>query len=230
MKVVRGACSSGLLALLLVCEGCGNNYRPVATPITPNPPNPAFIKAMFVISDNGPQNSGTSSQIDVSGDTISGVVKTGIGSVHALLTPDMNEVYVANRFEDTISEFQPGAPTSSNLNPVTTITLPPGSAPIFVTTTQNDRVYAANFGTGTVAAISTALNAVTQIIPLSLSVPKPEPVALAETPNGSKLYVANQASAAALGSVSSINPSDNSLNAPVSNSWSSPVWVVSRSD
>jgi DNA-binding beta-propeller fold protein YncE len=230
MTLVRAAGSVGLLALLLICGGCGQTYRPVATPIVPNQPNPSFHNAVFVISDNGPQNPGTSSQIDVSGDTTIGVVKTGVSPVHAVLTPDLTKVYVANEFENTISEFPPGSPTSTNLNPVTTISLPAGSAPVFVATTQNDTVFVANSGTGTVAAISTTLNAIRHIIPLNPAGPTPEPVALAETPNGSKLYVANQASGTTLGSVSSINPLDNSLNASVSNSWSSPVWVVSRSD
>lgn len=230
MTLVRAAGSVGVFALLLICGACGNTYRPVATPIVPNAPNPAFSKMLFVISDNGPQNPGTSSQIDVSGDTNVGVVKTGVSPVYAVLTPDSSRVYVANRFEDTISEFPPGSPTSIDLSPVTTIGLPAGSMPVFVATTQNDTVYVANSGTGTVAAISTALNAITHIIPLNPTGPAPEPVALAETPSGSKLYVANQARGTTPGSVSSINPLDNSLNAPVSNSWSSPVWVVSRSD
>jgi len=230
MTLVRAAGSVGLLGLVFIFAGCGNTYRPVATPIIPNQPNPAFTKVLFVISDNGPQNPGTSSQVDVSGDTTVGVVKTGVNPVHAVLTPDLSRVYVANEFENTISEFPPGSPTSTNLTPVTTIGLPAGSAPVFVATTQNDAVYVANSGTGTVAAVSTALNAVTHIIPLSQTGPTPEPVALAETPNGSKLYVANQAKGATPGSVSSINPLDNSLNAPVSSSWLSPVWVVARSD
>jgi DNA-binding beta-propeller fold protein YncE len=226
MTLVRAAGSTGLVMLLLICLGCGNTYRPVAVPIIPNPPNPGFSKAVFVISDNGPQNPGTSSQIDVSGDTTLGVVKTGVGSVHATLTADQSKIYVANELDDTISEFPPGSPNTSNPNPVTTISLPQGSKPVFVTTSQNNAVYAANFGTGTVAAISTSLNAVIQIIQLSQA---GQPVAMAETPDGNKLYVANQGNGGA-GSVASINPTDNSVNAPVANSWSSPVWVVSRSD
>jgi DNA-binding beta-propeller fold protein YncE len=233
MTLVRTAGSAGLLILLLLCAGCGNTYRPVAVPITPNPPNPGFTKAAFVLGNNGAQNSGTSSQIDVSGDTTLGVVKTGVGPVHAALTPDDARVYVANELDDTIADFTPGSPNASNLNPVTTISLPAGSKPVFVTTTQNNAVYAANLGTGTVAVISPTFSAVTHIIPLSQIVPNPDiqPVAMVETPNGTKLYVANQGNGTTTtGSVSSINPADNSVNAPVANAWSTPVWVVSRSD
>ncbi|MGH9511745.1 MAG: YncE family protein [Terriglobales bacterium] len=231
MNLSKVARFGGALLLLFICAACGDVYRPVATPIVPSPPNPAFSKAVFVISENGPQNPGSSSQIDVSGDTTLGVVRTGVAPVHAVLTPDSTKVYVANEFEDTLSEFQPGTPNSINLAPVTTVSLPAGSHPIFVATAQNDKVFSANFGTGTVAAISTSQNVATQIIPLSQTVPNPiQPVAMAETPNGAKLYVANQQNGATAGSVSSINPTDNSINPPVANSWSSPVWVAARSD
>jgi len=223
--------SAAAFLSFLLCVACGQNYRPVAVPIIPNPPNPAFGKAAFVLNVNGPQNPGTSSQIDVSGDTSLAVAKTGVGPSYAMLTPDLSKVYVANQLEDTISEFPPNTPNSTNLNPVSTISLPLGSAPVFLTSTQNSVVFSANFGSGTVAAISTAANAVTQIIPLSPATPNVvQPVAMAETPNASKLYVANQANGSTAGSVSSINPGDNSLNPPVANSWISPAWVVARSD
>lgn len=233
MILVRVLFSAVVSALLLICLACGDTYRPVAYPITPSPPNPGFAKAAFVISDNGPLNPGSSSQIDVSGDSTLGVVRTGVGPVYAMLTPDVSKIYVANEFEDTISEFAPGSPNPSNLNPVTTISLPAGSNPIFVTTAQNTSVYAADFGTGTVAAISTNFNAITQIIPLSSTVPGAniQPVAMAETADGTKLYVANQGNGTSVsGSVTSINPVDNSMNANIANAWSKPVWVVSRSD
>lgn len=232
MKLVCIARSAGAFLLFLICAGCGDTYRPVATPIVPSSPNPAFSKAVFVISDNGPQNPGSSIQIDVSGDTTLGEVKTGVQPVHAVLTPDGTKIYIANKEESTLSEYQPGTPNANNLQPVTTISLPAGSRPVFVATTQNDTVFSANFGTGTVAAISTTQNAVMQVIPLSPTVPNPniEPVAMAETPDGTKLYVANQGNGTTPGSVSSINPADSSVNAQVVNSWSSPVWVAARSD
>jgi DNA-binding beta-propeller fold protein YncE len=233
MNLARTLCSAGVLLLFLLCVGCGDTYRPVATPIIPNPPNPGFSKAAFVISNNGPQNPGSSTQIDVSGDTALGVLKTGVGPVHAALTPDSTKMYVANEFEDTISEFPPGTPNATDLNPVVTIGLPSGSHPVFVGTAQNGTMFSANFLSGTVTAISTSQNAVTQVISLAQTGPSPDiqPVALAETPDGSKLYVANQGNrTSTAGSVSSISPADNSINAAVMNSWVTPVWVVARSD
>jgi YVTN family beta-propeller protein len=228
MKLARAA---GAFTLFLFCVACGQNYRPVAVPIIPSPPNPGFSKAAFVLAQNGPQNPGTNTQIDVSGDTALATAKVGVGPVHAAILPNLSRMYVANEYEDTISEYPTGTPNTTNLNPVVTISLPSGSAPVFVTAAQNSVVFAANFGTGTVAAISTSTNAVTQIIPLGPVGPNVvQPIAMAETPNGNKLYVANQANGSTAGSVSSINPADGSLNPAVANAWVSPAWTVARSD
>ncbi|MGH9529594.1 MAG: hypothetical protein ACRD2S_06710, partial [Terriglobales bacterium] len=107
MNLPKTARSASALLLLLICAACGDVYRPVATPIVPSSPNSAFSKAVFVISSNGPQNPGSSIQIDVSGDTALGEVKTGVGPVYAVLTPDGTKIYVANEVENSISEYQP---------------------------------------------------------------------------------------------------------------------------
>ncbi len=227
MTAVRVSSALGAFLALLICVSCGDTYRPIAFPVTPNPPNPAFNKAAFVLLNNGMNNPGNTSQIDVSGDTVQSVAKNGVTPVHIALTPDSTKLYVANEYEDTISSFPPGTPNANQLNPVTTISLAAGSHPIFLAGTQNTAMYVANNGNATVAVISQSSNVVTQIIPLG----SVAPVAMAETPNGSKLYVANQGNGTAgTGSVSSINPTDNSLNPVVVNSWISPVWVVARSD
>jgi YVTN family beta-propeller protein len=112
---------------------------------------------------------------------------------------------------------------------VATTSLPAGSSPVFVHTTENGTVYVANFGTGTVAAISTAINVASNIIRVDPSQPVPDPnskpVALAETPDGKKLYVVNQGS----GSVTSISVVDKTVSAAIK-TGANPVWAVTRSD
>jgi DNA-binding beta-propeller fold protein YncE len=126
---------------------------------------------------------------------------------------------VANSHDDTVSEFGSSSPA-----PVTTISLPAGSDPSFVATTESSTVYVANPGSGTVAAISTFNNVLTNTIPVGVN-----PATMAELPNGQKLYVANKGNGGN-GSVSSINTIDKIPNPPVSGTWISPVWVVVRSD
>jgi len=219
MNVLRIARTVAVLSLLGICLACGEYYRPVAAPIIPNPPNPAASHIALVITGNGDNNPGAGTTIDVSGDTAVSQATVGLVPVHAALVQRGTLVYVANSREDTVSEFGPSSPS-----PVTTISLPAGSDPSFVATTESATVYVANSGSGTVAVISTSSNVMTNTIPVGVN-----PATMAELPNGQKLYVANKGNGAN-GSVSSINTIDRIPNPPISGTWISPVWVVVRSD
>jgi YVTN family beta-propeller protein len=221
MTVVRAA---GVLLLMLICLSCGQTYRPVATPIIPSLPNPGFSHFALVISGNGIDHPGASTSINVSGDTAESQSIVGLMPVQAAVVLNGTRVYVANSHDDTVSTFSPTSPT-----PVTTISLPAGSAPAFVATAENASVYVANSGNNTVSAIVMANNVLEQPvygIPVGI-----DPVSLAETPNLQKLYVANWGNGAGGGSVTSISPIDRSVNPPISNAtWVSPVSVAARSD
>ena len=226
MTALRAAKLAALSALALVCISCGDTFRPVAIPVTPNPPDPASFHFALIISQNPAattNNPGAITRIDVSGDTNVAVAKMGIGPVHGSLSPDATRVYVANSLDDTVSAFS----TSDSTN-ITTISLPSGSHPNFVVTTQSDTVYVANLGDATltppvppyVAAITTGTNIVSHTIPVETN-----PIAMAETPDGKKLYVVNQGS----GTVTPVNTVDKSVNLPIA-VGSSPVSVVARAD
>ena len=221
MTVVRAA---GVLLLMLICLSCGETYRPVATPIIPSLPNPGFSHFALVISGNGSDHPGASTSINVSGDTAESQSTVGLMPVQAAVVLNGTRVYVANSHDDTVSSFSPTSPT-----PVTTISLPAGSAPSFVATAENASVYVANSGNNTVSAITMASNVLEQpVYGISVGI---DPVWLAETPNLQKLYVANRGNGAGGGSVTSINPVDRSVNPPISNAtWVSPVSVAARSD
>lgn len=211
-------------SLLLIWSGCGDYYRPVAYPLTPPQPNPGFSHLAVVISTNGINNPGASTTIDVSGDSAVSQSEVGLLPTYAALVDNATRVYVTNSAENSVSEFAPLSAT-----PVNTISLPAGSAPNFVASTETTTVYVANLGNGTVSAISIANNVLTNTIPVGGS-----PLSMAELPNAQKVYVANGATAAGNGSVVSINTIDQSVNLPIvanpSAPWVSPVWVVSRSD
>jgi YVTN family beta-propeller protein len=221
MTVVRAA---GVLLLMLICLSCGQTYRPVATPIIPSLPNPGFSHFALVISGNGSDHPGASTSINVSGDTAESQSTVGLMPMQAAVVLNGTRVYVANSHDDTVSTFSPTSPT-----PVTTISLPAGSAPSFVATAENASVYVANSGNNTVSAITMASNVLEQpVYGIAVGI---DPVWLAETPNLQKLYVANRGNGAGGGSVTSINPVDRSVNPPISNAiWVSPVSVAARSD
>jgi YVTN family beta-propeller protein len=170
----------------------------------------------MAVSTNGNQDPGAATHIDVSGDTNVGVTQTGVLPTHAALTPNGARFYVANRGEDTVTANLPSSPSTV----AATITLPAGSQPVFVHTTENANVYVAEFGANSVSVIDTLSNVVKASVPVGT-----HPIALAETPNGQKLYVANQGS----GNVTVINTVDDSVakTIPVG---ASPVWLVARSD
>jgi DNA-binding beta-propeller fold protein YncE len=240
------ACIAVLLSLA-VWVGCGDVFRPVAVPVVGNPPDPANYHFAMVVSQNAPGSPSSAMQIDVSGDSNIGNAKIGVGPVHAaLLPPNGGRVYVANNLDDTVSAFAPApaclvapCPVSSP-GTVTTISLPAGSSPLFVHSTQSTRMYVANFGGVTtvggnnvavnndVAVIDAQSNVVSSFIPVS-----GRPTALVETPNGQKLYSLNQGDSAVVpalsASVTPINTVDNSTGTPIT-SFTSPVWGAASSD
>ncbi len=220
MTFWRAARLLGISILGLICVSCGDQYRPVAIPIVPPPPDPQAVHFVLVFSVNGAIDPGASSRVDISGDTNIGVAKLGLGPAHATLTPNSARVYAANTREDSVSSYSPTPGSTATI--VTTTSLPPGSNPIFVTTTEGGTVYAANFGLGTVAAISTTTNVVlTPLITVGT-----QPVALAETPDQRKLYAVNQGGD---GTVTPITLVDRTTG-PAILTGTAPVWAVARSD
>jgi len=172
-----------VLGLILLAPGCGDVFRPVANPIAGPPGDPQLFHLEFVLNDNGPANSGTSLHIDVSGDSKLAVLPLGRRPVHAAIQPPSEaRLFVANVDNDTVVSY---SPSFSGVTPLTT-TLPAGSRPVFLATTERSRMYVANSGTNTVAVIGGNSEVVTHLIPVGTN-----PIALAETPDGKKLYVLN---------------------------------------
>jgi YVTN family beta-propeller protein len=230
----------------LLCISCGQVYRPVVIPCTeggipgcpqPTPAIPSNFHAVFAISANEPNHPGGAMEIDVSGDAIIADTPTsnqsapnlGDNPTYAAVIPNDSKVFVTSAGSllpgglDVVSFFVPATQSSiaTGFGPVNTVALPTGSQPVFVGTTQNNAVYVANFGTSSVSVINALTNVVSNTAPVGL-----QPVALAETPDGLKLYVANQGS----NSVTSLNVADFSQNTVTGFSGLSPVWVVARGD
>jgi hypothetical protein len=233
----RKTALAGLLLAFLICTGCGDVFRPVANPLPGPTPDPKNFHFAIVASQNAPGNPGSGMQIDVSGDSNVGVVNAGAtginvpgqGPVHAaLLSPSAGRVYIANGSDDSVSAFAP-ASTLGSIGTVTTISLPTGSDPVFVHSTESANMYVANKcpvpGTApactgpNISVISTATNAVTNVVALPAGA---VPSVLAETPNGQKLYSVNQ------NSVTAINTVDKTQG--LTTSFAAPVWAVASLD
>lgn len=220
------------IALATLLElSCGQVYRPVVIPTSTTPPNPANFHAVFGISANVPSSPGTALQIDVSGDTNIGEANVGVNPTHAAVLSNNSRVFVASAGSlfpggaDVVTAFFPAGNSSlaTGLGTPTTFSLPSGSLPVFVNTTQSNAVYVANYGTNSVSALNIATNSVSQTGPAGAN-----PVALAETPNAQNLYVVNQGD----NTVTDLSPTDLSTLAtiPLPNGSSVPVWAVARAD
>ncbi len=240
-----------VLFLYVICTGCGDTFRPIIIPNPPIFPSPKAAHTVVAINDNGTIVQGSAMVIDVSGDTVVSIADcstplcVGISPVHAV-QQTTNQVLVVSHSADS-----PAADSITklnfsglNINTTATISLPAGSAPSFVAVAPTDTTaYVTlpqyfdpiqNVVVPSVGVVNTQSNNLVATIPAGVN-----PVALAVTPDKSKLYVANQGD----GTVNGFNTIDRSAriicvntvcpvppaNTPVPLS-SPPIWLVARTD
>jgi DNA-binding beta-propeller fold protein YncE len=194
---------------LLACPSCG--VPNVATPITVP----------------------VGSSVVVSGESTTGYNGTFVIS-------SINVISVTGTTTITYSDL-----TATGLAPcptvVNTITVPCSSGgaasipgqPVYLASNESASMYVANFNSNSVSKIDVGQNVVSDsatVEPPSVTSTSPaaNPVSMAEasTPNGSKLYVANQGNS----TISSLNTVDLSANTVTGFTGTNPVWIVARSD
>ncbi|MBZ5512301.1 MAG: YncE family protein [Acidobacteriia bacterium] len=213
----RRSVPAGIAAALawVLLSGCGDVYRPVANPVLKPGGDPQAARVAVVLSNNN-GSPGMSTSVDISGDTNIGNFVVGRSPVHAAFAALTAQALVANKNDDSLSVFTPLAQGST----VTFITLPAGSAPVYLASTQVGFMYVANSGTNSVGVITTFNNALETSIPVGRT-----PVALVQTPDTTLLYSVNKGD----GTVSAISPPDNSVVATIP-VGSSPVAAAINSD
>lgn len=212
-----GTSLMAVLVLAVFAVGCGDVFRPVAVPITGPPGDPQATSFAFVASQNAPANAGSLLQVNVPGDSPVFSTPAGVGPVHAaFLPPGESRIYVANRDDDTVTTYLPSLTTL----PPTILTLPSGSHPVFLASTETSKMYVANAGTNTVGVISGSQSALTTQVTVGTT-----PVALAETKDGKKLYVVNQGD----GTVSVIDTATDTVLHTIT-VGASPVWALFSPD
>jgi DNA-binding beta-propeller fold protein YncE len=161
MKVMwKAACAAALIAATFIEIGCGDVYRPIATPAPTVTGNPAGTETEAVLSccmSPSSPNAGSSypssilTGVDVSGDTNSGnkVLNNIVGATTAPVTTSSvllapitpanvpvafdyrrTAVYTANTATDSVSVNLLNSTSASFSATTTTLALEPGSAPI----------------------------------------------------------------------------------------------------
>jgi YVTN family beta-propeller protein len=219
---------AGLLFVALLA-GCGNEFRPVAIPIIPPGGTPQALRHAIVVSgaaSGGSSIAGTSTNIDVAGDSVFTMRRTSVNPVHAGLAAGQGRLIVANS-DDSLTTYATFATLGQS--GTTTITLPQGSEPRFMHTREANTAYVALHGAnfdpacganGAVGVISTLTLTLSATVCAGAG-----PVALAELPNGSKLYIANEGS----GNVTVMNTADHSIAATIP-AGTSPSWIDVNGD
>ncbi len=202
MKGFRGTIFLLLSAFILLAElGCGDQYRPVANPIVGPGGQPQSTHYAYVVNYN-PNGDGSTTKIDVSGDSVSWVQTLGVGSIYEALPPNSTVLFTANSGDDTVSDY------SAYFNSaVTTIGLLPGSHPIFLAATQTSNMYVLNSGFnqmcqtgGSVSSILTSTGSVTNTVCVGLN-----PINMVQAASGGQVFVLNQGDNMGQGSVTVLN-------------------------
>jgi YVTN family beta-propeller protein len=188
MKASRAILLAAVAGLWVFNLGCGDQYRPVANPVPSPGGQPEKVHLAWVVNFNPSGASGSTTEINVSGDTNQAVNTMGAGSIAEGFPGASLALFVANRDNDTVSEY---LPTLSGV--ITTISLLAGSRPVALTSTVTAIQYVLNSGAnsacmngGSVSAIPLASLSVSATVCVG-----PSPSAMAQSSANQFIYVVN---------------------------------------
>jgi YVTN family beta-propeller protein len=215
-KTLGLACAAALIALV---TGCNDTLRQFINPIPGPSGDPGALAHAVVLSTNPIAGAvGSDMHIDVSGDTVVGVVNTGPNPQS--LGKGGNRVFILNG-DNTISSYIALLPLAGNPQVVTQPTNPPASGAISGGTSSTGNFYTANQSTVNASVVSTTFNAVTDVLSVG-----PAPVAIAGNFSNSKIYVVNNT---APGTVTPVSTVDNAV-LPAITVGNNPIWAVMSAD
>jgi DNA-binding beta-propeller fold protein YncE len=245
---------SFVLSVYLICTGCGETFRSVINPNPPTYPNPAASHSVLAVNDNGDITQGSAMSIDVAGDADISNHGVDIHPVHAV-QQSASAVLVVNQAVNglnigtTTCLLQDGLFTYSvcpslwklsfngeSISGTSSVSLPIYAGANFVASAPSDSLaYVAMPTYPPDPTVPTAIQPSVQVVNTLSNVLGPvlpvgnNPVALAVTPDKSKLYVANEGDGTISGfDTNSGNPSTR-VGSPTSTS-SPPIWFSARTD
>lgn len=136
-KAATWTAAALLCSALVVFEaGCGNTYRPIANPIFQPGGNPQASDAVGVVNSNG-SSAGSTTTIDVSGDTNLGNSTVGVAPGIATFSSGRTVVFVPSTQNDSL--------TALGSSGSVTVSLQQGSAPVAVVAGSSN-VFSLNSG------------------------------------------------------------------------------------
>ncbi len=173
------------VAVSALIAGCGNNYRPVVTPITPSGPAAQPSSFAVVVSATGSTTPGVATIIDYSGDTVMAIAPIGPGPIAFTIDEVAGNGYTVNS-DGTLTNFP--ITTSLQAKNVTVSTLPSTAEPVNLMAPSTG-LWAADLN-GNVADVFTGSP---QTFKLAVPVaPMPVYVAGAPTAAGQREFVVSQ--------------------------------------
>ena len=121
------------LAVAVFIAGCGNNYRPVVTPVYQNGPAAQPASYAVVVSAPSSTTAGIATIIDYSGDTVAAIAPIGVGPKNLTVDETGSNGFTINS-DGTLSSF----PVSTSLQAKNVVysTLAASAQPINILTPQ----------------------------------------------------------------------------------------------
>ena len=209
--------STGIAAIILLTVfgiGCGQTFRPIATPVPQPGGDPNVLQHAIVVSQNG-LSQGSATSVDTTGDTNVGNAIAGVGPVHAGFVSSLR-TYIANQVDNTVSRFLTFTPSAGSV----TIPMPAGCNPSFVMSRNTGTAYVACPGSNQVAVMNVALDSIITAVTVGAS-----PQRLNETFNANKVYSLNSGD----GTLSVIAAVDNVVTKTIT-VGGSPTWSEMNQD
>jgi YVTN family beta-propeller protein len=206
---------------VMLAAGCNDTLRQFIVPVPQPGGDPRALGNAVVLSTN-PSGNGSTTHIDVSGDTLAGIVTVGPNPV--FLGKAGGSVFVING-DGTISSYI----ALASLNATVRIATPAPSTSGLVAggTSSSGNFFTANNGSNNVSVISGGTAAVTQIVPPVGSPPVGlAPVAIAGNSANSKMYVINNGS----NDVTVVSTTDNTVIKSSIPVGAKPIWGVMSAD
>jgi YVTN family beta-propeller protein len=181
----RGWLIPAALACCSAVAGCGGQYRPVVTPITPTGPASQPQTFVIVTTKTGANSPGLANVFDGAGDTLLTQATLAISPLSVALNPTGSPVLTANT-DGTLNSYDPSASLRSNLVFTSTL-LPPGKPYNMINTTNNLFVTMPNVAAAAVLKPSGNQYSYIQQLPLAAS-----PVNFAGNANAQRIYAISQ--------------------------------------
>ncbi len=185
---VRLAEAGASLALAALIAGCGNNYSPVVTPITPSGPPAQPISYAVVVSSTGPATPGVASIIDYSGDSLMAETPIGINPIGLTLSENGGEAYAINS-DRTITNFTANQPVDLQPRDLLFTTLPTNAQVVNLFGAPSGDLWAADLNGNAVDLFTGSPESYSLAIPVA---PTPVTMAGAPTATGQREYVISQ--------------------------------------